>query len=60
MGLPVRVVDCLERQGIFTANDLLHRTAKQLRRIPMIGQKTMRQIYHCMARLGFRRGKVNR
>ncbi len=55
IGLPLRVVNYLQQRQIFTVNDLLHCTPEELLRIPNFADKTLEQVYRCLARLGFRR-----
>jgi DNA-directed RNA polymerase subunit alpha len=55
IGLPVRAVNCLENHGIFSVSDLLQCTAENLAHFKQIGVRTLRQIYRCLARLGFKR-----
>lgn len=51
--LPVRTVNALEEQGIFTVRDLLGCTPNWLLRIPNIGEKTLESMYAALERLGF-------
>jgi hypothetical protein len=53
LGLPLRTVNTLQGRGIFTLNDLLHRTADDLLRIPNFGRKTLDQVLRGLKRLGF-------
>ncbi len=53
--LPVRTVNALEEQGIFTVRDLLGCTPNWLLRIPNIGEKTLESLYAALARIGFDR-----
>ena len=53
--LPVRTVNCLEDQRIFTVGDLLSRTPQQLLEIPNIGEKTLETIYAALEKTGFYR-----
>ena len=45
IGLPVRTVNCLEDQGIFTVGQLLNCTPQRLLEIPNLGEKTLETIY---------------
>ncbi len=53
--LVVRTVNCLEDHGIFTVNDLLTATPKQLLEIPNLGEKTLETIYAALEKIGFYR-----
>lgn len=53
LGLSVRTVNCLEQRGIFTVNDLLRRRREQLLGIKNFGEKTLREVYQALSRLGF-------
>ncbi len=55
IGLPLRIVNYLQQQQIFTVNDLLHCTPEELLRIPNFAHKTLAIVYRCLARLGFHR-----
>lgn len=41
VGLPVRIVNTLEDQGVMTVGDLAHRTIEQLQAIPNLGDVTI-------------------
>lgn len=53
IGLAVRTTNCLEDKGIFTVEDLLNCTPDFLLSIPNFGEKTLEEVYDCLARLGF-------
>lgn len=53
--LPVRTVNGLEEQRIFTVRDLLACTPERLLSIPGFGEKTLRSIYRALAKIGFHR-----
>ena len=55
MGLSVRTTNCLEERGIFTVNDLLHRTREDLLSISNFGEKTLEEVYKALADVGFHR-----
>jgi len=55
IGLPERTAETLFREGIFTVENLLNRQASELRALPQFDDTTIRQIYHCVSRLGFHR-----
>ena len=55
MGLSVRTTNCLEERGIFTVNDLLHRTREDLLSISNFGEKTLDEVYQALANVGFHR-----
>ena len=55
MGLSVRTTNCLEERGIFTVNDLLHRTREELLSISNFGEKTLDEVYKALADVGFHR-----
>jgi DNA-directed RNA polymerase subunit alpha len=58
IGLSVRTTNCLEERGIFTVNDLLHRTRDDLLSISNFGEKTLEEVYRALERIGFhRRGR---
>jgi DNA-directed RNA polymerase subunit alpha len=54
--LPVRTVNCLEDQSIFTVKDLLTCTPQRLLEIPNFGEKTLEAVYLALEKIGFRRG----
>jgi DNA-directed RNA polymerase subunit alpha len=63
IGLSVRTTNCLEEKGIFTVNDLLHRTRDDLLSISNFGEKTLEEVYKALEKIGFYRkgkGKVQR
>ena len=53
--LPVRTVNCLEEQEIFTVQDLLGSTPERLLEIPNFGEKTLHAVYAALAKIGFHR-----
>ena len=53
--LVVRTVNCLEDHGIFTVEDLLNSTPRQLLEIPNLGEKTLETIYLALEKIGFYR-----
>jgi DNA-directed RNA polymerase subunit alpha len=53
--LVVRTVNCLEDNGIFTVQDLLNSTPRQLLEIPNLGEKTLETIYSALEKIGFYR-----
>ena len=53
--LVVRTVNCLEDNGIFTVQDLLNSTPKELLEIPNLGEKTLDTIYLALEKIGFYR-----
>jgi DNA-directed RNA polymerase subunit alpha len=53
--LVVRTVNCLEDNGIFTVQDLLNSTPRQLLEIPNLGEKTLDTIYVALEKIGFYR-----
>ena len=55
IGFSVRTTNCLEERGIFTVNDLLRCTRDELLSIPNFGEKTLEEVYGCLAKLDFRR-----
>jgi DNA-directed RNA polymerase subunit alpha len=58
IGLSVRTTNCLEEEGIFTVNDLLHRTREELLSISNFGEKTLEEVYKALEGIGFcRRSK---
>ena len=57
IGLRERTVVMLESVGVFTVNDLLHRTEAELLQISYFGQTTMAEVYLALSRLGFTKGR---
>ncbi len=55
MGLAVRTTNCLEEQGVFTINDLLHCTRDDLLSISNFGEKTLDEVYKALEKIGFDR-----
>lgn len=55
IGLSVRTTNCLEERGIFTVNDLLHRTRDDLLSISNFGEKTLEEVYQALEKIGFYR-----
>jgi DNA-directed RNA polymerase subunit alpha len=55
IGLTVRTTNCLEEKGIFTVQDLLHSTPETLLSIQNFGEKTLEEVYGCLAKIGFDR-----
>ena len=55
IGLSVRTTNCLEERGIFTVNDLLHRTPDDLLTISNFGEKTLEEVYKALEGIGFYR-----
>jgi DNA-directed RNA polymerase subunit alpha len=55
IGLSVRTTNCLEERGIFTVNDLLHRTRDDLLSISNFGEKTLEEVYKALEGIGFYR-----
>ena len=53
--LPVRTVNFLEAEGIFTVGDLLDCTAERILRINNIGLTTLESIYDVLSKIGFHR-----
>jgi DNA-directed RNA polymerase alpha subunit len=51
--LPVRTVNCLEEQEIFTVQDLLASTPERLLEIPNFGEKTLLAVYAALEKIGF-------
>ncbi len=55
--LDERIVNQLERAGIFTIEMLLHKTEAEIRALPNLGDKAMTAIFSKLAERGFvRRG----
>lgn len=55
IGLSVRTTNCLEEKGIFTVEDLLHRTRDDLLSISNFGEKTLEEVYKSLEKFGFYR-----
>ncbi len=55
IGLTVRTTNCLEEKGIFTVRDLLNSTPETLLSISNFGEKTLEEVYQCLAKIGFLR-----
>lgn len=55
IGLSVRTTNCLEERGIFTVNDLLNCTPKDLLAISNFGEKTLEEVYSSLESVGFYR-----
>jgi DNA-directed RNA polymerase subunit alpha len=55
IGLSVRTTNCLEERGIFTVNELLHRTREDLLSISNFGEKTLEEVYRALEKIGFKR-----
>jgi DNA-directed RNA polymerase subunit alpha len=55
IGLSVRTTNCLEDRGIFSVNDLLNCTPKDLLGISNFGEKTLDEVYTALASIGFER-----
>lgn len=55
IGLSVRTTNCLEERGIFTVNDLLHKTPEDLLSISNFGEKTLEEVYKALESIGFKR-----
>ena len=55
IGLSVRTTNCLEERGIFTVEDLLRCTPKDLLSISNFGEKTLEEVYKALEGIGFRR-----
>jgi DNA-directed RNA polymerase subunit alpha len=55
IGLSVRTTNCLEEKGIFTVEDLLHRTREDLLSISNFGEKTLEEVYKALENIGFYR-----
>ncbi len=60
IGLTVRTTNCLEEKGIFTVNDLLHRTRDDLLSISNFGEKTLEEVYKALENIGFHRREKQR
>lgn len=57
IGLSVRTTNCLEERGVFTVHDLLNCTRDDLLSISNFGEKTLDEVYHALASIGFHRPK---
>lgn len=55
IGLSVRTTNCLEEKGIFTVDDLLHRSRDDLLSISNFGEKTLEEVYKALEKIGFYR-----
>jgi len=55
IGLSVRTTNCLEEKGIFTVEDLLHRSREDLLSISNFGEKTLEEVYKSLEKIGFYR-----
>jgi len=55
IGLSVRTTNCLEEQGIFTVENLLHCSREELLAISNFGEKTLEEVYLSLENLGFYR-----
>ncbi len=55
IGLTVRTTNCLEERGIFTVQDLLNCTRKDLLNISNFGEKTLEEVYKALESVGFYR-----
>ncbi|MCC7476272.1 MAG: DNA-directed RNA polymerase subunit alpha [Pirellulales bacterium] len=55
IGLAVRTTNCLEERGVFTVDDLLNCTSKDLLSISNFGDKTLEEVYHALENIGFYR-----
>jgi DNA-directed RNA polymerase subunit alpha len=55
IGLTVRTTNCLEERGIFTVEDLLKTTSKDLLSISNFGEKTLEEVYKALESVGFYR-----
>ena len=55
IGLSVRTTNCLEEQGIFTVEHLLHCSRDELLGISNFGEKTLEEVYFALENLGFYR-----
>ena len=59
IGLSVRTTNCLEERGIFTVEDLLNCTPKDLLSISNFGEKTLEEVYKALETVGFYRKDRN-
>jgi DNA-directed RNA polymerase subunit alpha len=55
IGLSVRTTNCLEDQGIFTVEHLLHCSREDLLAISNFGEKTLEEVFLALEKLGFYR-----
>ena len=55
IGLSVRTTNCLEEQGIFTVEHLLHCSREDLLAISNFGEKTLEEVFLALETLGFYR-----
>ena len=55
IGLSVRTTNCLEERGIFTVQDLLNCTRKDLLSISNFGEKTLEEVFAALETVGFYR-----
>jgi len=55
IGLSVRTTNCLEDRGIFSVNDLLNCTPKDLLSISNFGEKTLEEVYLALESIGLYR-----
>ena len=55
IGLSVRTTNCLEDEGIFTVQDLLHCTREDLLSISNFGEKTLEEVFMALESIGFPR-----
>jgi DNA-directed RNA polymerase subunit alpha len=55
IGLSVRTTNCLEEQGIFTVEHLLHCSRDELLGISNFGEKTLEEVFLALEKLGFYR-----
>jgi DNA-directed RNA polymerase subunit alpha len=55
IGLAVRTTNCLEEKGIFTVDDLLNCRREDLLSISNFGEKTLKEVYKALERIGFKR-----
>ena len=53
IGLTVRTTNCLEERGIFTVEDLLNCTRKDLLSISNFGEKTLDEVYKALRDIDF-------
>ena len=51
-GLPVRVVNTMENNGVLQVKDLLEEDGKDLVEMRNLGEKTVREIIKCIHKLG--------